>query len=101
MVFNRNHFRTRAKKKDFDKDPVLDRMELQLKKSGIETEFIKNINLDWAIKDVSRLIRQYTNNEYILLFPFCSKKHQNKKWPYFKELILKLKEKYQNKYSIY
>ena len=88
------------KKKDFDKDPVLDRMELQLKKSGIETEFIKNINLDWAIKDVSRLIRQYTNNEYILLFPFCSKKHQNKKWPYFKELILKLKEKYQNKYSI-
>ena len=88
------------KKKDFDKDPVLDRMELQLKKSGIETEFIKNINLDWAIKDVSRLIRQYTNNEYILLFPFCSKKHQNKKWPYFKELILKLKEKYQNKYPI-
>ena len=88
------------KKNDFDEDPVLDRMELQLKKSGIETEFIKNINLDWAIKDVSRLIRQYTNNEYILLFPFCSKKHQNKKWPYFKELILKLKEKYQNKYSI-
>ena len=88
------------KKKDFDENPVLDRMELQLKKSGIETEFIKNINLDWAIKDVSRLIRQYTNNEYILLFPFCSKKHQNKKWPYFKELILKLKEKYQNKYSI-
>ena len=88
------------KKKDFDKDPVLDRMELQLKKSGIETEFIKNINLDWAIKDVSRLIRQYTNNEYILLFPFCSKKHQNKKWPYFKELIIKLKEKYKNNYPI-
>ena len=88
------------KKKDFDKDPVLDRMELQLKKSGIETEFIKNVNLDWAIGDVSRLIRQYTNSEYILLFPFCSKKHQNKKWPYFKELILKLKEKYQNKYPI-
>ena len=88
------------KKIDFDEDPVLDRMELQLKKSGIETEFIKNINLDWAIEDVSRLIRQYTNSEYILLFPFCSKKHQNKKWPYFKNLIIKLKEKYQNKYAI-
>ena len=88
------------KKIDFDEDPVLDRMELQLKKSGIETEFIKNINLDWAIGDVSRLIRQYTNSEYILLFPFCSKKHQNKKWPYFKELIIKLKEKYKNKYPI-
>ena len=88
------------KKSDFDKDPVLDRMELQLKQSGIETEFTKNINLDWAFEDISRLIKQYTNNEYILLFPFCSKKHQNKKWPYFKELVQKLKHNYKNKYPI-
>ena len=88
------------KKSDFDKDPVLDRIELQLKKSGIETEFTKNINLDWAINNISRLIKQYANNEYILLFPFCSKKHQNKKWPYFKQLIVKLKELYKNKYPI-
>ena len=88
------------KKSDFDKEPVLDRMELQLKKSGLETEFTKNINLDWAIKDVSRLIKQYSNSEYILLFPFCSKKHQNKKWPYFKELISILKQNYKNKYPI-
>ena len=66
------------KKSDFDKDPVLERIELQLKKSGIETEFTKNINLDWALEDVSRLIKQYANNEYILLFPFCSTKHQKK-----------------------
>ena len=32
------------KKRDFDKDPVLDRMEIQLKKSGIETEFVRNID---------------------------------------------------------
>jgi ADP-heptose:LPS heptosyltransferase len=88
------------KKSDFNKNPVLDRMELQLKKSGIATEFIKNINLDWAVKDVTRLLKQYANNEYILLFPFCSNKHQNKKWPYFKELIIKLKEAYKNKYPI-
>ena len=88
------------KKSDFDKDPVLDRMELQLKKSGIETEFTKNINLDWCLTDVSRLTKQYANNEYILLFPFCSKKHQNKKWPYFKELIVKLKQDYKNKFPI-
>ena len=85
-------------KNDFDHYPVLDRMELQLKKSGIETEFTKNIDLDWALTDISRLIKQYANNEYILLFPFCSKKHQNKKWPYFKNLISKLKESYKNKY---
>ena len=88
------------KKKDFDKEPVLNRIDLQLKKSGIETEFTKNINLNWAINDVSRLVKQYANSEYILLFPFCSKKHQNKKWPYFKELIVKLKQDYKNKYPI-
>jgi ADP-heptose:LPS heptosyltransferase len=88
------------KKSDFEKEPDLDRMELQLKKSGLETEFTKNINLDWAIKDVSRLLKQYSNSEYILLFPFCSKKHRNKKWPYFKELILKLKQDFKNRYPI-
>ena len=88
------------KKKDFDKYPVLDRMELQLKKSGIDTEFTKNINLNWAIEDVTRLVKQYSNSDYILLFPFCSKKHQNKKWPYFKELIIKLKQDYKNMYPI-
>ena len=88
------------KKSDFDKDPVLERMELQLKKSGIETEYTRNINIDWAIKDISRLLKQYANNEYILLFPFCSKKHQNKKWPYFKDLIIKLKQNYKNKFPI-
>ena len=88
------------KKNDFDKYPVLDRIELQLKKSGIETEFTKNINLDWALVDVTRLVKQYSNNNYILLFPFCSKKHIKKKWPYFKELITKLKQDYKNLYPI-
>ena len=88
------------KKSDFDKDPVLDRMELQLKKNSIETEFTKNINLEWALEDVTRLVKRYSNNDYILIFPFCSKKHQIKKWPYFKELIIKLKQDYKNLYPI-
>ena len=88
------------KKSDFDQDPVLDRMEIQLQKSGIDTEFTKNIDLGWAITDISRLLKQYTNGEYILLFPFCSVDHQNKKWPYFKELISELKKIYKNKYPI-
>ena len=88
------------KKSDFDKDPVLDRMEIQLKKSGIQTEFVKNIDLSWAISDISRLKKQYANNDYILLFPFCSKKLPKKKWPFFKDLILRLKQDYKNKYPI-
>ncbi len=88
------------KKKDFDQDPVLDRIEIQIKKSGIQTEFTKNIDLSWAIENISRLVKQYANNEYILLFPFCSPKLKNKKWPYFKELIQKLKQEFKNKYPI-
>ena len=88
------------KKSDFDKEPVLERFKVQLKKSGIDTEFVNNIDLNWATSDISRLTRQYSNNEYILLFPFCSKKLPQKKWPYFRELILKLKNDYKNKYPI-
>ena len=88
------------KKSDFDQDPVLDRMETQLKKSGVETEFTKNIDLSWATTDISRLLKQYANNEYILLFPFCSVKHQKKKWPYFRELITEIKKDFKNKYPI-
>ena len=88
------------KKKDFDKDPVLDRMEIQLKKSGVETEFTKNIDLSWAIEDISRLVKQYANSEYILLFPFCSPKLKHKKWPYYRELIQRLKQEFKNKYPI-
>ena len=88
------------KKKEFDQEPVLNRMEIQLKKSGVETEFVKNIDLRWATSDVSRLTRQYANNEYILIFPFCSKKLPHKKWPFFKDLISKLKQDFKNKYPI-
>ena len=88
------------KKKNFDKDPVLDRMQIQLRKSNIPTKYIKKIDLSWAIEDLSRLTRQYANNEYILVFPFCSKKHQNKKWPFFKKLISLIKKEYKNKYPI-
>ena len=87
-------------KKDIDNYPVLDRMELQLKKSNIPTKYIKNIDLSWANEDLSKLIKQYTNREYILVFPFCSKKHQNKKWPFFKDLISRIRREYKNKYSI-
>jgi len=87
-------------KKDFDNYPVLDRMELQLNKSNIPTKYVKNIDLDWANEDLSRLTNQYTNRDYILIFPFCSKKHQNKKWPFFKDLISRIRREYKNNYSV-
>ncbi len=87
-------------KKDFDNQPVLDRMEIQLKDSNIPTKYIKNIDLSWAKENLTNLVSRNTNRDYILIFPFCSKKHQNKKWPYFKELISRIRREYKNNYSI-
>ena len=88
------------KKSDFDKDPVLDRMEMQLKKSNIPTQYIKKIDLSWAVEDLSRFIKQYANNEYILIFPFCSKKNRNKRWPFYKDLVTLIKQEYQHSYPV-
>ena len=81
MVVHETSLEPGQKKSDFGK-PVLDRMEI-IKKSGIQTEFVKNIDRSWAISDISKLKKQYANDEYILLFPFCSKNYL-KKWPFFK-----------------
>ena len=85
---------------DFNEDSVLTRMEKQLKKSNVLIKNTQAINLNWSIKDISRNLKQYTNGDYVLLFPFCSKKHVQKKWPYFSELIVKIKEFYKNKYPV-
>ena len=60
---------------DFNEDSVLNRMKKQLEKSGVKVKNTKDIDLTWSIKDISRNLKQYTNGDYILIFPFCSKKH--------------------------
>ena len=45
MVFYETTLEPGQTKSDFDKHPVLERMEIQLLKSGVETEFTKNIDL--------------------------------------------------------
>ncbi len=85
---------------DFNNQSVLERMEIQLSRSNIGIKNLKKIDLSWAFKNINRNLKQYTNDDFILLFPFCSKKHIQKKWPYFSELIIKLKETYKNKYPI-
>ena len=49
---------------------------------------------------MSRLIKQYSNGDYMLIFPFCSKKHVNKKWPFYKDLISKVKLEFKNEYAV-
>ncbi len=92
--------RSGQKKTDFDEAPVLERMEQQLKISGIKTVNVKKSNLNWAVVNIRNITKNYFNKKYILLFPFCSPKLTNKKWPYYHILISQLKSKYHNKYDI-
>jgi len=88
------------KKSDFDEEPVLDRMELQLQKSGIKTINVKKSNLNWAVVNIRNITKNYFSGKYILVFPFCSPKLINKKWPYYSILISQLKSKYNRKYHV-
>ena len=81
--------------------PVLDRMQLQLSRSGIsETHFTKAPDITWLIKNIKNIVNQNFEGEYILLFPFCSPKLKRKKWPYYQDLISLLKREYGPKYNI-
>ena len=75
-------------------------MEIQLNKSGVKTDKIKKVDLSWSFVDIEEIIKKNTDKDYILIFPFCSKKHPEKKWPFFKELTNKINQFYKNKYSI-
>ena len=88
------------KKSDFDQAPVLERMEIQLKKSGIKTVNVRKSNLNWAVVNIRHITKNYFDGKYILIFPFCSPKLTAKKWPYYSILISLLKARYSGKYEI-
>ena len=87
-------------KEEFDKDPVLNRFDHQLRTSGLITNHTMAPDFSWCCSDISKIKSEYKLDKYILLFPFCSPHLISKKWPYYNELIIKIKEKYQDQYKI-
>ena len=87
-------------KVEFDKNPVLDRFDHQLKTSSINTLNTMRPDFSWACKSIDNIKTNYGLKEYIVLFPFCSAHLQIKKWPYYNELIELVKSKYNNKYKV-
>jgi len=87
-------------KEDFDKDPVLNRFDHQLKTSGLVTSHTMLPDFSWSCSEISKIKTEYNLDKYILLFPFCSPHLTSKKWPYYNELIEKIKERYQEQYKI-
>jgi ADP-heptose:LPS heptosyltransferase len=81
-------------KEEFDKDPVLDRFDHQLKISGIKTEHTMKPNFSWAVTNIDNIKKEFNLDRYIILFPFCSAHLTHKKWPHYNELIELIKNKY-------
>jgi ADP-heptose:LPS heptosyltransferase len=91
---------TNIPKEEFDKNPVLDRFDHQLKSSGLNTTNTKRPDFSWACTNIDNIKNNYNLKEYIVLFPFCSAHLNIKKWPYYNKLIELIKSKYNDKYKI-
>ena len=87
-------------KEEFDKIPVLDRFEHQLKFSEVITKHTMKPNFSWACSNIDQIKIKYDLENYIILFPFCSTHLIHKKWPYYNELIDLIKNKFQNQFKI-
>ena len=87
-------------KEQFDKKPVLERFEHQLKTSGLETKNTLKPDFNWSCSKIEHIKKKYDLNKYILLFPFCSPHLTAKKWPYYNELINLIKTKFKDEYKI-
>jgi len=81
-------------KEEFDKDPVLERFNHQLKTSGIKTEHTMKPNFSWATTNIDNIKQEFKLDKYIVLFPFCSAHLIHKKWSHYNELIELIKNKY-------
>jgi ADP-heptose:LPS heptosyltransferase len=87
-------------KVEFDKNPVLNRFEHQLRISGIETVNTMKPNFNWATSNIDNIKHKFNLGKYIVLFPFCSAHLIHKKWPYYNELIDLIKNKYDNQLKV-
>ena len=81
-------------KEEFDKNPVLDRFDHQLKTSGIKTKHTMKPNFSWAVTNIDNIKQGFNLDKYIVLFPFCSAHLTHKKWPHYNELIELINNKY-------
>ena len=91
---------TNIPKVEFDKNPILDRFDHQLKTSGLNTLATLKPDFSWACTNIDNIKNKYDLKKYIVLFPFCSAHLSIKKWPYYNELIELIKKKYNDKYKI-
>jgi ADP-heptose:LPS heptosyltransferase len=80
-------------KESFKEIGAIDRMDIQLKRSGIETKFTKTPDFSWAI-DMDFELDKRIRKDYIYIAPFASANGTAKTWPYFSDLIKTLEQEF-------
>ena len=88
------------KKEVFDRNPVLDRLDHQLKTSSLKTINTMKPNFSWSCANIDNIKKENGLKDYIILFPFCSAHLLIKKWPHYNELIELIKKRFNDKYKI-
>ena len=84
------------KKKDFEKESVLERFKIQLLNSNVKINYTLKPDFSWASVNVDKIVNKYFGKKFILFFPFCSPQLAHKKWPYFNQLIKIIKSNHSN-----
>ena len=84
------------KKKDFEKESVLERFKIQLLNSNVKINYTLKPDFSWASVNVDKIVNKYFGKKFILFFPFCSPQLAHKKWPYFDQLIKIIKSNHSN-----
>ena len=87
-------------KKEFDKNPVLNRFKHQLEISGVKTNKTMLPDFNWACANIDEIKNRYDLKSYIILFPFCSPHLTAKKWPHYNKFIKLVKKKFNDEYKI-
>ena len=82
-----NTLKPNEKKKDFDKDPVLERFKMQLENSNLKSKYCLKPDFSWAATNIDQIINKFVGKKFILIFPFCSLKLSHKEWPHYNKLI--------------
>ena len=76
-----------VKKKDFDKNGVLERFKFQLENSGVVAKNSLNPEISWACISIEKIINKYSGKKLILILPFSSAHLTHKRWPHYNQLI--------------
>ena len=94
--YTKKNIKKEVSKKETVINSVLHRFKEQLVSSKIKTNHTLTPNFSWACINIDQILNKYLNKKFIVIFPLCSPKLKHKQWPYYNDLINKIKSEHSN-----